>query len=428
MKTPIRLLLTTVLLVIGGLLAKAQDGRNLQYFRAAGQDGLNVFETSKEDTVKFDGVKVRVGGDFAMQFQGISQSNTAGNLLDLGTNLNLPTANLNLDVQLYDGVRMHLRTYLSSRNHPEAWIKGGHMQVDKLDFIKEGFLEGIMKYTTITVGLDEFNYGDAHFRRSDNARALYNPFVGNYIMDAFSTEAFGEVTVQNNGLLLVVGLTNGKLNQNVVVNDNSDNKPSFYGKLGYDKQLNDDLRVRLTGSWYMNNGATTGTWLYGGDRAGSRYYNVMLEEGQNATANFTEPRFNARFTKITALQINPFVKFKGFEFFGIYELANGNNELAPGVNEGAFTQLAAEALYRFGNEEKFYLGGRYNSVTGKRTDADATNLDTNRLNVGGGWFITKNVMTKVEYVNQSYNGTAWGGTKFDGGQFNGLVIEAVIGF
>ena len=240
--------------------------RGLQYFRPNDKNGLNVFEPSKEDTVIFDGLKVRVGGDFAMQFQGIRQSNTAGNLTKLGSDFNLPSANLNLDVQVLDGVRMHLRTYLSSRAHNEAWVKGGYMRVDNLDFVKPGFLEGVMKYTSITIGLDEFNYGDAHFRRTDNARGIFNPFVGNYLMDAFSTEAFGEITVQKNGLLVVVGLTNGKLNQNVTVNDNTDNKPSFFGKLGYDKQLNEDLRVRLTGSWYINKGTSTGTYLYGGDR------------------------------------------------------------------------------------------------------------------------------------------------------------------
>ena len=153
-----------------------------------------------------------------------------------------------------------------------------------------------MSHTTITVGMDEFNYGDAHFRRSDNARAIFNPVVGNYIMDAFSTEAFGEVNVQNNGWLVVIGITNGKLNQNVVVNSTSDNKPSFYGKLGFDKQVNEGLRLRLTGSAYANNGTTTGTWLYGGDRAGARYYNVLYTvpdaEGNTEGGNF-DGRFNA---------------------------------------------------------------------------------------------------------------------------------------
>lgn len=406
--------------------------RGLQYFRPNDKNGLNVFEPSKEDTVIFDGLKVRVGGDFAMQFQGIRQSNTAGNLTKLGSDFNLPSANLNLDVQVLDGVRMHLRTYLSSRAHNESWIKGGYMQIDKLDFIKPEFLEGVMKYTSITIGLDEFNYGDAHFRRSDNARAIFNPFVGNYIMDAFSTEAFGEITVQKNGLLAVVGLTNGKLNQNVTVTDNTDNKPSFYGKLGFDKQLNEDFRVRLTGSWYINNGTSTGTWLYGGDRAGTRYYNVLYtlpDANGVAEGGPRDGRFNARFTKLTALQINPFIKFKGLEFFGIYELANGNNEFTQPQSdtEGGFTQLAAELLYRFGTNEKFYIGGRYNTVNGKMRESASENLDISRVNFGGGWYLSKNVLTKVEYMRQQYEGNAWTG-RFAGAEFSGVMVEAVISF
>lgn len=425
--------LISLLLTAGALTASSQD-KNLQNWRPNDNRGVNVFEAPVYDTVEFDGFSVRIGGDFAMQFQGLNQTNTAGNLVDLGTNFNLPTANLNLDVQLLDGMRMHLKTYLSSRHHYEAWIKGGHMQVSNLDFISPGFMEGIMEFTTITIGLDEFNYGDAHFRRSDNARAIFNPFVGNYIMDSFSTEAFGEVTVQRNGLIAVIGLTNGKLNQSVVLNQNSDNKPSFYGKLGFDRNLNDDLRLRLTGSWYINNGTTTGTWLYGGDRAGSRYYNVLhsvADPANNipAQGGDFDGRFNARFTKLTAVQVNPFVKYRGLEFFGIFELASGSNEFTQpqADKEGAFTQIAGELLYRFGPAENFYLGGRYNTVSGKMRESATDNMEISRLNIGGGWFITRNVLTKVEYVNQSYNGDSWTG-RFAGAEFSGVNLEAVIAF
>jgi hypothetical protein len=251
-------------------------------------------------------------------------------------------------------------------------------------------------------------------------------------MDAFSTEPFGEITVQNRGLLAVIGITNGKLNQNVTVNSNSDNKPSFFGKLGYDKQLNDDLRVRLTGSWYINNGTTTGTWLYGGDRAGARYYNVLYtlpdSLGNTQGGNF-DGRYNARFTKLAAFQINPFIKYRGLEFFGIYELAGGSNEFTTPQpdKEGSFTQLAGELIYRFGPEERFYVAGRYNTVIGKQRESATQDLDISRLNLGGGWFLSKNILTKVEYVKQSYNGNGWTG-RFAGAEFSGLNIEAVISF
>ncbi len=413
------------------LVLEAQQS-NIQYFRPNDKNGLNIFETSKEDSVNFEGVKVRVGGDFAMQFQSLDQTNASNTLVELGSNLNLPTANLNLDVQLLDGMRMHLRTYLSARHHSEAWVKGGHIQIDNLNFVKDGFLEGLMNYATITVGLDEFDYGDAHFRRTDNARAIFNPFVGNYIMDAFATEAFGNITIQKSGLLAVLGVTNGKLNQNVVVNDKTDNKLSVFGKLGYDKQLNTDLRLRLTGSFYSNNGISTGTWLYGGDRGGSRYYSVLHtlpDANGNTQGSDFDGRYNSRFTKLTAIQFNPFVKFQGLELFGIYEIASGNNEFTqPTVDkEGAFTQIAAELLYRFGSQEQLYLGTRFNTVSGKTRESATEDLEISRFNIGAGWFMSKNVVIKLEYVNQQYTGNAWTG-RFDGAQFDGVNIEAAISF
>ncbi|HRJ29826.1 MAG TPA: hypothetical protein PLV21_03600 [Cyclobacteriaceae bacterium] len=422
-------LLALIFLTSGTLYAQ---NSSLQYWRPNDKRGLNVFEPGKEDTTSFTGMKVRIGGDFAMQFQSLNQSNSENTLVELGSDFNLPTANLNVDVQLLDGVRMHITSYLSSRNHNDFYMKGGYLRMDKLDFVRPGFLEGVMKYATVTIGYDEVNYGDAHFRRSDNARGIFNPFSENYIMDAFSTEPFGEIMVQSNGLLGIVGVTNGKLNQNVTVNAQSDNKPSFYGKLGYDKQVNDELRLRLTGSWYINKGATTGTWLYGGDRTGSRYYSVLytVPDANNATqgGNF-DGRYNARFTKITALQINPFVKFKGLELFGVIERASGSNEFTTPQpdKEGAFTQLGGDIIYRFGAGEQFYVAARYNTVNGKPRESAAEDLKISRVNFGGGWYLSKNILTKVEYLKQSYDGNGWTG-RFAGAEFSGLMIEAIISF
>lgn len=51
-----------------------------------------------------------------------------------------------------------------------------------------------MKYSTIKFGHDEINYGDVHFRRSDNAYTTQNPFVGNYLMDAYATMVLLNIT------------------------------------------------------------------------------------------------------------------------------------------------------------------------------------------------------------------------------------------
>lgn len=400
------------------------NSQKLQFDRPVGFDGLNTFETKKNDTTTFEKIKVKVGGDFALQFQGLDHSNDLNNLVELTSNVNLPTANLNLDAQLAQGVRVHLRTYLSSRHHTESWVKGGYLQIDDLDFIKDGFASDIMDVVTIRVGQDQINYGDAHFRRSDNANAIYNPFVGNYIMDSFTTEPFVEVNISPNDWIAVVGLSNGNLNQSVIKQD--DNKVTFYGKLGYDSQISEDLRVRLTGSFYNAGGYTNGNHLYSGDRAGARYYSVLDVEDGNA--NFRSGRFNPGFKNETAFQFNPFVKMKGLEFFGIYEVSSGNK--TEGNEDGKFTQLGAEVLYRFGSWEQFYVGGRYNTVKGFGEYAtgspEPTTMKIDRSNIGFGWFMTKNILTKLEYVNQSYDENF--AAQLTNANFKGVVLEAVISF
>ena len=298
--------------------------RNLDNFRYPDKRGVNVFESPKDTTNTFHGVDVRVGGSFALQYQYIENENaglTGYEIKEAGSNFNLATANMDLDVALYDGVRMHLRTYLSSRHHHEPYVKGGYLQIDKLDFIKPGFLEDLMQYTTIKVGHMENNYGDAHFRRSDNAQALYNPFIGNLIMDAFTTEVGAEVYYRRDGFIGMVGFTNGKLNQSVEEDETGKTGgASFLAKLGYDKQVNDDLRLRLTGSLY-NTGYVPHSYLYSADRAGARYYGVMqaLEsDGDDFRASRYDPKL---MNKITAVMINPFVKYGGLEFFGTVEMA-----------------------------------------------------------------------------------------------------------
>jgi hypothetical protein len=433
------LALTLVLLPLAAAPpASAQPGdddvgfEDIQYYRPNSKAGLNVFEAPKEPNAPFNGFEVHVGGDFAIQFQGITQDNDADNLVDLTNNFTLPTANLNLDVQVAEGMRMHLRTYLSSRHHAEAWVKGGYFQVDNLDFIQEGFLDEVMEVTRFRFGMDDINYGDTHFRRSDNARAIYNPFVGNYIMDAFATEPFAEVSVLSNGFIGVAGLSNGRLNQSPLEGDDG---VALYGKVGVDRQLGDQLRARLTGSVYHSTDAGTRDYLYGGDRAGARYYNVLEIAGEERPSDFL-PRFNPGFPHQTAVQVNPFVAFRaaeavGVELFGVVErsLGGGQMETATGMaDRGGFTQLGGEVIVRLGRDDSFYLGTRYNTVTGSPMD-DGPDQEISRLNVGGGWYLTDNVLAKAEYVDSSYSGDGFAGDlRYAGADWNGFVVEAAISF
>ncbi len=39
-------------------------------------------------------------------------------------------ANLDMNIQLAQGIRVNLVTYLSTRHHNDTWVKGGYLPVD----------------------------------------------------------------------------------------------------------------------------------------------------------------------------------------------------------------------------------------------------------------------------------------------------------
>lgn len=464
------LLIFMCCLSAGSLIAQQAP---IQYFRPWDQRGINIFEPSKDaDQPAFDSLAIRLGADFTQDFQSLRHTNAAiyfpesmGNLVNknllfgAGSDANGDTttallqgfstamANLNLDVQLADGIRLSVETYMSTRHHEEFWVKGGYIQVDKLPML--GNPEWFSKYVRLKIGEFTPNYGDMHFRRSDAGNCMYNPFVENYIIDAFTTEIGGEIYIfPIQGLSLMAGATNGQVEGNVTpyptapppgFNSPNERKPSILFKATYDKTM-EDLRFRISASAYSNSGNYLNS-LYLGDRGGS-HYSMVFEQarslilksgipqgiGPSTTANNKDsgrflPLFN---NKVSSIMINPFVKFHGLEFFGTYEQLKGRMNFEPSGVERKFTQLAGELVYRFLPREQLYVGARYNTIKGRQlfTNYDVT---VNRTTVAAGWFPTRNILVKAEYVTQKYLDF----TPYDyqyNGKFDGITIQAVVGF
>jgi hypothetical protein len=422
------------------------------YWRPYSQNGIGVFETTKEGALKpYDGKKIRFGAGFTMQYQNLKHKNpTAINNGATGANHLYPVkpgfmtaqANLFIDAQLGDGITMNVTNYMSSRHHNEFWVKGGYLQMDKMPF-KSKFFDELMKFTTIKVGHFEVNYGDAHFRRPDGGQTIQSPFMEGNIMDAFATEIGGEVILQKNGFFGLLGVTNGMIKGHVdstmetkdgsgnVIDANVKRNPSIYLKGGIDKQLTEQVRFRLSGSVYTNSSqAGSGLTLYSGDRTGSNYQNIM-EKGvvgalPASTAMPNSGRFNPGFSKkITAIMLNSFVKAYGFEFFGTYEQSKGRSKTE--TIERKANQFAVEGLYRFGKDENLYLGARYNNVKSELLfGTTIQDIKINRTAFAAGWFVTKNMLLKAEIVNQKYLDFPTSDYR-SSGKFNGFVIEAAVG-
>lgn len=467
--------------------ARFQPPNVIQYLRPQDKRGMNMFETPKVAGAEYRGFALQWGAAFTQQFQGLSHDNdadsvavnavapVAGNvgsaavanrnrLVAIGNGFNNATANMYLHAQLAPGIRVQLTSYLSSRHHNETWVKDGFLQVDASP-LDVPLFHDIMQYTTLKIGHFEVNYGDFHFRRSDNGQALYNPFVGNALMDAFTTEIGTEALFQRNGLFATVALTNGEIRGNI--KDPAKRAPAVMLKGGIDRTIEAyNLRYRLSASYRQQESAISNT-LYAGDRAGSRYYFVGENFVATEAAQFTSGRVNPGFgDALTAFMINPFIKWNGVEFFGMYERATGRGQetgtppVAPAERE--VTQMMGELVYRFGAGEKFYVGGRYNTVGGQlgqqvnnNSASAAANTSFNyfvsanpactaagpatatcylavepsivRSNLSAGWFVTPSLLLKAEYVTQSYNDFIRSDIR-SGLKFSGFMIEAVTAF
>ncbi len=147
-------LMMVAICLTGNMMAQQVSFGKMQNMIKRDQSAINQFDV-KKDSVEFKGISVDLGGAFALQFQAMNSFNdqqegtyTASNtktvanyrLNNLENQFNLPTANMVFGAQLADGVRVNLELYLAARHHNETWVKGGYLQIDKLDFIKKDFM------------------------------------------------------------------------------------------------------------------------------------------------------------------------------------------------------------------------------------------------------------------------------------------------
>jgi hypothetical protein len=232
---------------------------------------------------------------------------------------------------------------------------------------------------------------------------------------------------RNNGWIAMLGISDGNLKPELVgfangqyVKYNFFKELAVYSKVGFDKQLNKEFRLRLTVAPWFHASSRRGT-LYSGDRAGARYYSVLVpastgQAGTDIKANFTNSRWGpGYYSENNSVMVNLFAKYKFLEFFGLYENASGK----ASANDFKFNQYSCEGVVRFGKKEQFYGAARYNIVSNQ------SDMEVNRIQLSGGWFWNPNVLMKLEYVNQKYSNFAtYGGNA----GFNGVMLEAAVSF
>ena len=167
-----------------------------------------------------------------------------------------------------------------------------------------------------------------------------------------------------------------------------------------------------------------------GDRAGSSYNLVM----ENTAASLTSQAWSGQIrpglaNSVRAYAINPFVKWNGVEFFGTAENFKGKATAETAYRE--WDQYAGELVYRFGESERFFVGGRANTAKGALANTSTItfngDVSVDRYAATAGWYITPVLLLKGEYMQQKYFGFPSNDIR-NGGKIQGFVFEGVVSF
>jgi hypothetical protein len=251
---------------------------------------------------------------------------------------------------------------------------------------------------------------------------MHNALIGNLILDAFTTEIGAEGYVRLGPILAMAGATGGEIRGQVTGPERR--SPAWLAKIGIDREMAPDLRVRLTGSTYGTAKSRSNT-LYTGDRAGSPYFMVIENTTATEAANAWSGNIRPGFANVVhAYMVNPFVKYRGMEFFGTIETATGKANAE--ARKRTVRQLAGEVVMRLGSGEQLYVAGRYNRVAGQLAGLPS-DISTDRWQAGGGWFLLPTVLAKVEYVVQRYHDFPATDIR-NGARFNGFLVAGSVGF
>lgn len=324
--------------------------------------------------------------------------------------------------------------YLSSRNHPsQTYGNEGYIVMtgvpENLKSLR--FLEPVLKKVDIKAGHMMLNFGDGLEHRSNNAIVQKNPLVGNFVIDPNIVSIGMELSSKQGGRVnWLVGVANGTTTEDWNVGRGF----SYHGKLAVYpiKALRTSVSyIAADQSDNPNKGQAGGSsmQMFSGNRSGERYAGV-LGGGQAPGGVFPQAgeKFSAAQFDVTFDNNSP------IKLYGHYGITRDKdiNGTAVGTPEETWSYYAGDVVYKL--TDALYAAARYSGAQADKFQGIDSNGSVNRYQVGGGLWLTKNLLVKVEYVQQKYSGFATGNIVNNNVQawrnpeFSGIVSEVSFSF
>jgi predicted porin len=322
--------------------------------------------------------------------------------------------------------------YLSSRNHPsQTYGNEGYMIIHGVPENLEGlkFLEPIFKRVDVKAGHMLIGFGDAIHHRSNNAIVQKNPLVGNFVVDPNIVSIGMEASSKPGRVQWLAGVSNGTTTEDWNVGRGL----AYHAKVAaYPIES-----VRTSLSYIATNQSDNPTksqggssmQMFTGNRSGERYAGI-LGGGQapggvfpQAGEKFSATQFDVTFDNKSKVKL-----------YGHYGIAQDKdiNGTAAGTPEEKWTYYAADATYNL--TPAIYAAARYSAAATSKLAGNPSDGRVNRIQVGGGLWLTKNMLVKLEYVQQKYSGFSVGQMVNNNIQawrdpeFSGLISEVSFSF
>lgn len=325
-------------------------------------------------------------------------------------------------------VELYFDLYLASRNHPSTtYGNQGYLLMhdvpENLESLK--LLKPLFRHVDLKAGAFLVDFGDQQEWRSNNALVQKNPLVGNFVIDPNFVSVGVQAMSKPGRAGWIVAGTNGTNTE-----DFSTGRGFAFNSKLYVYPVNP---LRLSGSFYRVNheeSLTGRATLFSGNRSGERYGAVL---GGGQAPGTVLPNTSKDLTAVQGDMTFDDASFpvKLYGHYGVVRDSDANGP-AAGAPEERWSYFAGQAVYKL--SPSIYASARYSAARAGKIAGNTSDGKVGRIQLGGGLWLTKNMLMKVEYVTQKYDGFRSGVMLNNGIQawrnpsFKGIVSEVSFAF
>lgn len=326
-------------------------------------------------------------------------------------------------------IEMYFDLYLASRNHPSTtYGNQGYLIIRDIPENLSGLqkiLHPVFKLVDLKAGAFLIDFGDHLNHRSNNAISQLNPLVGNTVIDPNLVAVGAEVISKPGRVNWLVGVTNGTNTE-----DFSVGRGIAYNAKVWAFPIKP---LRTSVSYFQadhSESVTSRATLFSGNRSGERYGGV-LGGGQAPGGILAGAGKYVQATQIDVTWDQPAFPVKLYGHYGRMSDKDLNGP-APGQPEDQWNYFAGEVVYKF--TPSIYAAARYSGARARQLANVDSSGTVDRIQLGGGLWLTRHMLVKAEYMQQQYNGFVAGNMVNNGIQawrdpeFSGFVAEVSFAF